>query len=85
MGRETKADFKRHYRDYAGKPDAIAKRSENNKARREMEKKVGKVAMKGKDVHHVKRQRAGGTNSPGNLKLMSPAKNRAWKNNSDKK
>ncbi len=76
MGRDTKAARDKHYREYGSKPEAIAARSENNKARRIMEKKVGKAAMKGKDVHHVKKQKDGGTNAPSNLKLLSPHKNR---------
>jgi hypothetical protein len=45
-------------------------------ARRMMEKKVGKAALAGKDVDHVKPIRKGGGNSPGNLRLRDPSKNR---------
>lgn len=79
MGRTTKEDFDRHYRDYAGKPKAIKNRSNNNKARRIMEDKVGKEAMKGKDVHHIKAQRDGGKTVASNLKLVTPKSNRGWK------
>lgn len=78
MGRTTKEDYARHYRDYAGKPAAIAARSENNKARRVMEEKLGKAALKGKDVHHIKPQRAGGKTVASNLKVTGTA-HRGWK------
>lgn len=79
MGRTTKEDYARHYRDYQGTPEQIAKRSLRNKARREMEKKVGKAALKGKDVDHKVPVRSGGGNGKGNLRLASPATNRGWK------
>lgn len=78
MGRTTKEDYARHYRDYAGKQGAIDKRNANNKARRTMEKKVGKAAIAGKDVHHKTPQRSGGGNSPSNLAVKSVAANRGW-------
>ena len=76
MGRDTKAARDKHYREYGSKPEAIAARSANNKARRIMEKKVGKAAMKGKDVDHIKMQKNGGTNAVSNLRLQSPHINR---------
>ena len=79
MGRDTKAARDKHYREYGSKPEAIEARSNNNKARRIMEKKVGKAAMKGKDVHHKKMQKDGGTNAPSNLVLASVKQNRGWK------
>lgn len=80
MGRTSKEDFARHYRNYAGKPDAIKKRSENNKARRAMAKKMGvdPKDIKG-DVDHKKPQRSGGGNSPKNLRVISAHRNRGWK------
>lgn len=78
MGRTTKEDYARHYRDYQGKPEQIAKRVQRDQARREMEKTVGKAALKGKDVDHKKPIRSGGTNSKSNLRVTSPAANRGW-------
>jgi hypothetical protein len=80
MGRTTHEDFQRHYRNYAGKPEAIAKRSENNKARRLVAKRMGvdPTEIKG-DVHHVKPQRSGGGNGSSNLKVVSKHRNRGWK------
>jgi hypothetical protein len=76
MGRTTKEDYARHYRDYQGKPEQIKKRAQRNAARDEMTKVHGAAAMAGKDVDHIKRIKSGGSNSKSNLRLQSPAKNR---------
>jgi hypothetical protein len=78
MGRTTKEDYARHYRDYQGKPSQIKKRAQRNAARDEMESKHGAAAIKGKDVDHKKPIRSGGGNGS-NLRLRSPSKNRSWK------
>lgn len=78
MGSRTKAESARHYETYQSRPEQIAKRSERNKARRLMEKKVGKDALKGKDVDHKRMIKDGGTNAPGNLRVRSVAANRGW-------
>ena len=44
MARTTKADYAKHYAEYQGKPEQIAKRSARNKARRAMVKKLGAVS-----------------------------------------
>ncbi len=77
MGRTTKEDYARHYADYQGTPEQIKKRTQRNAARAEMEKKHGPAAMKHKDVDHKKPIRSGGTNAPGNLRLVAPSSNRA--------
>jgi hypothetical protein len=41
-----------------------------------MEKKVGKDALKGKDVDHIKPMRSGGKTSTGNLRIRSIKSNR---------
>jgi hypothetical protein len=79
MGRTTKEDYARHYRDYQGTPEQIAKRSQRNKARREMEQTVGKAALAGKDVDHKRMIKDGGSNAKANLRVRSPHKNRGWK------
>jgi hypothetical protein len=80
MGRTSKEDYARHYRDYQGKPDQIAKRSERNKARRIEAKKlnVKPTQIKG-DVDHKKPIRSGGGNGSKNLRVISPHRNRGWK------
>lgn len=80
MGRTTKEDYARHYRDYQSKPEVIAKRSANNKARRIVAKKMGvkPTSIKG-DVDHIKPQRSGGGNGAKNLRVISAHRNRGWK------
>jgi hypothetical protein len=48
-------------------------------ARRQMVKKLGLAAVRGKDVDHVKSIKAGGSNHPKNLRLRSPKANRGDK------
>ena len=76
MPNRTKAELKKHYAEYQGKPEQIKKRAQRNAARRAMEKKVGKAALKGKDVDHVKPIRNGGGNGHGNLRVRSVKANR---------
>lgn len=79
MGRTTKEDYARHYRDYQGKPEQIKKRAQRNAAREEMEK-AGRVKKgDGKDVHHKKMIKNGGSNSKSNLAVVSASKNRGWR------
>ena len=78
MGRTTKEDYARHYKDYQGKPEQIKKRAQRNAARAEMEKRVGKAALAGKDVDHKKRISSGGGNGK-NLRVRSRAANRGWR------
>lgn len=76
MTNRTPAQLKKHYADYQGTPEQIAKRSERNKARRAMEKKLGKAAIKGKDIDHKKPLRDGGSNKTSNLRVRSVHANR---------
>jgi hypothetical protein len=76
MARTTKADYAKHYAEYQGKPEQIAKRSARNKARRAMVKKLGAAAVAGKDVDHKKPLRKGGGNGMSNLRLRSVKSNR---------
>ena len=59
------------------------KQRENNRlrkaARRAMEKKVGKSAIAGKDVDHVRPLKSGGSNRPSNLRVLTVAQNRGRK------
>lgn len=77
---------KKRVRDYGkeykwhGTPEQIAKRSARNKARRMMEKELGKSALKGKDVDHKKPLSKGGSNSRSNLQVLSVRENRGTKN-----
>lgn len=75
----TPEQIRQHYKDYQGKPEQIAKRSQRNAARREVEKTHGKAAVAGKDVDHKTPLRSGGSNAKSNLRIVSRAKNRAWR------
>lgn len=74
-----KRDYDKEYSSYHGTPEQIKNRAKRNAARREMEKS-GKVSKgDGKEVDHKTPIRNGGGNSKGNLRVLSRAKNRAWR------
>jgi hypothetical protein len=79
MGRTTKEDYARHYRDYQGSPEQIKKRAQRNAARADVVKRQGKAAVAGKDVDHKKRIAHGGGNGPKNLRVRSKSANRGWR------
>ena len=72
---------------YQSTPSQIEKRSQRNKARREvfntLKEKIGESAakkkMKGMDVDHIRTIKNGGTNRKSNLRLLTPSKNRGRK------
>ena len=66
-------------------PKEKAKRAARNRARRLMEKKVGKKAIKGREIDHVKPLRSGGGNGIKNLRVRSVKSNRADNGKSKKK
>lgn len=75
----TPGQIKRKNRGYDAKPENVQKRANNNAARA-MLMKEGKVKKgDGKDVHHVKPQREGGSNARSNLRARDASKNRAWR------
>jgi len=63
-------------KDKFNNPLEKKKRAARNSARRLMEKKVGKAAIKGKDVNHKTPLRSGGTNTLKNLNIQSKKVNR---------
>ena len=66
-------------RKYNSQPEQIKKRAQRNAARAEAEK-AGKVKKgDGKDLDHKNPIRNGGSNAPSNLRVTTPAKNRAWR------
>lgn len=71
-------DYKAEYARFHGKPAEIAKRAKRNAARAEMEKTHGKEALAGKDVHHKRPLRNGGSNAKSNLGVSSVHRNRGW-------
>lgn len=84
-GNRTKEELKRHYRDYQGKPEQIKNRAQRNAARADMEKKHGSAALAGKDVHHKRPIRSGGSNSDSNLGVKSVSANRGWETKKKKR
>ena len=75
----TPGQIKRKNRTYDARPENVEKRSNNNKARAMMMKEGRVKKGDGKDVDHVKPQRAGGGNSRSNLRVLPASKNRAWR------
>ena len=71
-------DYKKEYANYQGTPEQIKNRSERNKARRQVEKKVGDLPSD-KDVDHKNPIRKGGGNTPANLRVVDESKNSAWR------
>lgn len=74
--KKSNRDYDKEYRTYQGTPEQIAKRSERNKARRKLANKLGKSALKGKEVDHIKPLSKGGTNAMSNLRVVSRTVNR---------
>lgn len=68
-------DYKSEYKNYHSKPEQIERRAARNKSRAAMVKKVGKSALRGKDVDHKDRNPK--NTSPKNLRVQSKAKNRS--------
>ncbi len=68
-----------YQKEYNAKPENVAKRVQNNAARRAALKE-GKVQKgDGKDVDHKRMLAEGGTNASGNLRVVSASENRAWR------
>jgi hypothetical protein len=75
----TPTQVRRQARGYNAEPKQVRNRTKNNQARRQLEKE-GKVSKgDGKDVHHKKPLRSGGSNKRSNLQATSRSKNRAWR------
>lgn len=60
-------------------PNELKKRRERAKARYWMIKKFGELALKGKEVDHIKSLKAGGTNDPSNWRIRDASENRGDK------
>lgn len=72
-------DYKHEYDSYHAKPEQKKKRAMRNAARRDLERDGRVKKGDGKEVDHKKPLRSGGTNSPSNLRVTSPGKNRGWR------
>jgi len=75
----TPTQIRRMDRGYNARPDKIADRVQNGQARAKLEK-AGRVKKgDGKDVHHKKPLRRGGTNATDNLAVVTQKYNRGWR------
>ena len=77
----TPEQMRKMDRGYNSRPEIIANRSQQNQARAIMKKKLGAAAIAGKDVGHKRSVISGGSNSAGNLRIETRAKNRGWERN----
>jgi 5-methylcytosine-specific restriction endonuclease McrA len=78
-----KRDYKKEVAKYTSKPEVIKKRTEQNKARRTMEKEGLVHKGDGKDVDHKVPLSKGGTSSRSNLRVTDRTTNRSFSRNSD--
>lgn len=72
---KKKRDYKKEYADYHGTPAQKKRRADRNAARRKAVKRVGKAALKGKEVDHLGSHRTGRLNKVP-TKIVSKAANR---------
>ena len=71
--------LKKEYKDYHSKPTQKKKRAERNAANNALKKEGRIAAGDGKNVHHKKPLRKGGTNAKKNLTVVSAKKNKGWR------
>lgn len=77
-------DYKKEVALYTSRPDVIKKRSEQNAARREMEKAGLAKKGDGKDVDHIKPLSKGGNpTARSNLRSVPASQNRSFSRNPD--
>lgn len=68
-------DYKQEYERYHKKPEQRRRNDARKQARRNMKKKYGELAIKGKDIDHKDRNPL--NNSTGNLRISSVKRNRS--------
>lgn len=79
-----KRDYKKELSwEHKSKPNRVKDRAARNKGRAMMEKKVGKSALKGKDVGHSKAISKGGLSTMYNLMVQNKGANRSFSRNKD--
>lgn len=52
-------DYAKEYKDYHSSPEQKKRRAERNRDRKAAEKRLGKAALEGKEVDHIKAPRTG--------------------------
>lgn len=78
-----KRDYKREVALYTSKPEVVKKRTEQNAARRVMEKEGLVRKGDGKDVDHKTPLSKGGTSSRSNLRVVPSSQNQSFSRNKD--
>ena len=66
-------------KEHEATPLEKEKRAARGRARYAMIKELGALALKGKEVDHIKSLKGGGSNDPSNWRLRDPSANRADK------
>lgn len=56
---KRKRDYEKEYKEYHGTEEQKKRRAERNKDRRAAERRLGKAALRGKEVDHVDAPRKG--------------------------
>jgi hypothetical protein len=56
---KRKRDYRKEYDEYHGTPEQKKRRAARNRARYAAEKRVGKAALRGKEVGHINAPRTG--------------------------
>jgi hypothetical protein len=78
-----KRDYRKEVARYTSKPEVVKKRTQQNAARRELEK-AGKVHKgDGKDVDHKTPLSKGGSTDKKNLRVVDSSTNRSFSRNKD--
>ena len=84
MAIKKKRNYKRENEIYKSKPAQIKARVQRNKVRKAAIKSGKAKVGDGTSIEHKKPISKGGTNRPGNLKVVSFADNSSFDRNSDK-
>ena len=76
---KKKRQYTQYDLDYQKSPEQVKNRVDRNRSR-EAYKRLGKVRVgDGKEIDHIKPLSQGGSNGPGNTRILSRSKNRARK------
>ena len=78
MPKSTKTKLE-YQKEYNSRPENIEKRVQNNAARREAIREGRAKVGDGTNVDHRVPLDKGGTNSKGNLRVVSESQNKAWR------